>query len=693
MLTANNITKKQAEKELERLAKEIAYNDNLYYNKAQPILSDTEYDKLRRENAELEAMFPDLIRPDSPSLRVGATPLEKFQKIQHQLPMLSLDNTFSEDGFIDFFEKANRFLNSSPSLEFELWAEPKIDGLSASLIYEYGILKQAATRGDGFVGENVTQNAKVIYNIPLAIQIKNVPIIEVRGEVYMNKTVFKSINTERQENGDSLFATPRNAAAGSLRQLDPRITKKRGLRFFAYELISKDLIFQKQQDLFETLEEYGFSTTKEEVCLCKTYKDAFDFYKEITKKRELIPYDIDGIVYKINNREIQARLGNVGRIPRHSVAYKFPAEQIETVLLDIITQIGRMGTITPVAVLEEVILGGATINRASLHNADEIEKKDIRIGDTVILQRAGDVIPYIAGVNLNKRPSGALPYSFPTKCPSCESFLERSEDRAAIMCSAGFACKAQAIERLRHFATALDIEGLGDKNIEFLYKTKRITNFSDIFTLEEKNRKIDEMPLLSTFQIEKPLDQEPGWQAVSVKKLFKNINSKRQISLDRFIYALGIPQVGKQTAALIASHFKTFQEFMNSDQKLTLIDGIGEKTAEEIANFTKNTAIQNVIECLLTQVNILPWSEGNKEELPLYGKTIVFTGKLKTLSRNEAKSLAEKWGAKIGSSVTKNTDLVVIGENASEKMKTAEELGIPIITEEKWLQNPCSILL
>ncbi|MDR0633258.1 MAG: NAD-dependent DNA ligase LigA [Holosporales bacterium] len=694
----------KAAEELDRLTKEIAFHDDLYYNQAQPVISDAEYDQLRIALSDIEASFPDLIRADSPSHMVGAKPLEKFDKVVHQVPMLSLDNAFSEDDVRSFFEKANRFLNVPKEQEMAVFAEPKIDGLSASITYQYGVFECAATRGNGITGEDVTQNVKVIDSIPVLLpeELSEFPRIDVRGEVYMTKAAFKKVNAERESSGEMLFSTPRNAAAGSLRQLDTNVTKKRGLQFFAYEMVCDSPSFHErfptQKSIFDFLEQCRFRIAKD-AALCNSFLELLSFCQVMAEKRGALDYDIDGIVYKINDRAIQRRLGAVGRSPRHSIAYKFPAEQVKTVLRDIVVQVGRMGTLTPVAILDDVKIGGVTVNRATLHNIDEIEKKDICIGDTVILQRAGDVIPQVVGVDVTQRPSGSVSYIFPTKCPSCGGDAVRSDERVAIRCLAGFSCEAQAIERFRHFVSrdAFNIDGLGDCNIEFLYKTGRVKNFADIFTLKERNELAGRTLGLSfTRQPElgdnyrdynslTPLEDEPGWKSVSVKKLFDAIDSRRRIELGRFIYALGILLVGKQTAALLASYYKSFEAFRCADlQQLSNIDGIGKKTAQEIVDFLHNEEMRKVVDDLLRQVEVTAPEEINKHLL-FSGQIIVFTGKLEQLSRKEAKSFAEKLGAQIGSTVTKNTNTVVAGKDAGKKLELAEQLGIRIVTEGEWI--------
>lgn len=686
----------EAAQRLEELAKKIAYHDHLYYNLAQPEISDHEYDLLRQENARLEALFPHLVRLDSPLHRVGSTPMQDFQKVVHQIPMISLEDVFSEEDLKGFFEKMYRFLNMPMNSFVEIWGEPKIDGLSASLIYEYGILKQAATRGDGLVGEDVTQNIKTIQDIPLVLKNEkaaSLKRLEIRGEVYMTKQIFERINADRLQKRETLFSNPRNAAAGSLRQLDSNITKERHLHFFAYEIIVSDFLFSTQNLLMSSLKEWGFSTTSY-VKLCQSLQDILDYYQNIGKNRKNLPYEIDGVVYKVNDRALQARLGTIGRVPRHSVAHKFPAEQVKTYLKDIILQVGRMGTITPVAILEPVVIGGVRVNRATLHNVDEIARLDIHIGDTIILQRAGDVIPQIVRVIKEKRPPNSQSFILPSSCPSCQRLLVRDEDKVAVRCSGGFECPTQAQERLSHFVSrdAFDIEGLGGRNIEFLYKTKRIRNFADIFTLKERNesyKKIYESEGLQDFGGSDkylPLEKEKGWGPLSVKKLFQSIENRRSIPLDRFIYAIGISQIGKQTAILLAQHYKTLSNFLECTlSQLTHIEGIGRKTAEEILQFLKNDEQCQLIKDLKNRVSILPYDNFSQKNLPLSDKIIVFTGKLENLSRNEAKVQAIRLGAKIGSSVTSQTNFVIVGVDAGQKKAAAERLGIQVLNEKEWL--------
>lgn len=686
---------KEVIEELEYLAKEIAFHDDLYYNKSAPVLTDHEYDLLRKRNLELEAVYPELIRDDSPTKRVGISIEPNAKKINHSAQMLSLDNAFSNEDIDDFFEKINRFLNYPADFFSEIWAEPKIDGLSASLIYEYGKLKIGATRGNGFVGEDVTKNIKTITDIPLALELADsfaCETVEVRGEVYMTKKKFEEINLQRAAANQTLFANPRNAAAGSLRQLDENITEQRGLKFFAYEILPRNLynkttsenMIKTQSALNKILNELKFSTT-EQVKLCETKQEIFEYYQGMQNKRKNLPYDIDGVVYKINDRTMQERLGNVGRVPRHSIAHKFPAEQVETIIKEIILQVGRSGSVTPVAVFDPVEIGGAIIKRATLHNVEEIKRKDIRINDTVVLQRAGDVIPQIIRVKNEKRLPGSEAFLFSQNCPCCGRRLVK--DGVFLKCQAGFLCEAQAIERLVHFASkyAFDIEGLGYKNVEFLHRTKRIKNYADIFTLKKRDEEVDNNLLQKVSS--KRLNDEDGWGELSVTKLLKSIENRREISLERFIYSLGVSQVGQTMASLLAKNYKTLEAFLNcSYEELINIDSIGEKTALDIIEFLKNEEQKFLVNELLKEIRVQNHVELQNKDLPFSGKIIVFTGKLEEISRNEAKALVERFGGKIGSSVSQNTDFVVIGSDSGKKKDAAEKLNVKVLTEKKFME-------
>ncbi|GHS91740.1 DNA ligase [Alphaproteobacteria bacterium] len=697
------LSKFEAAQRLEILARELARHDHLYYNMAQPEITDAEYDLLRRENSQLEALYPDLIRPDSPSHRVGATPLEEFQKATHRTPLLSLDNAFSREDVEKFLERATRFLNLSEPLT--LWAEPKIDGLTASLLYEKGVLVRSATRGDGAVGEDVTQNIKTIQDVPLLLSphLDALPSpLEVRGEVYMTHGAFQKLNKTRLEKKEAPFSNPRNAAAGSLRQLDSRITRERHLRFFAYEVVA-DIPFATQESVVQFLKKAGFSTA-ETVRLCPSLDDVMAYYAFMQERRATLPYDIDGVVYKINNRALQARLGEVGRVPRHALAHKFPAEQAKTRVLDIILQMGRTGTLTPVALLAPVAVGGAVIQRATLHNADEIERLDVRVGDAVLLQRAGDVIPKIVRVLKDKRSPSSQKFIFPTLCPSCGTRLVQ-DDEVYVRCPAGFQCPEQNLESLIHFASrdAFDIEGLGNKNMEFLYKTGRVTSFADIFTLQARNEPLKEQAkttqsLFKDYSSErqdsssrpsllpKPLEQEEGWGLLSVRKLWTAIQARRSMAAERFLYALGIPQVGKLTAVLLMQHYKTFENFLKSSaEEWVTIEGIGKKMATAIEDFLNQPDVKNRIQDLLHVVTPLAFVPASEAGGTLSGKTVVFTGKLERLSRTEAKAQALRLGAKVVSAVSAHTDFVVLGADAGKKKADAERLGLRILSEEDWL--------
>lgn len=683
----NELTESDAMQELASLAKDIAYHDFLYFNKAAPEISDYDYDQLVKRNKEIEQTFPHLKRIDSPSLRVGATPSPEFQKVRHSVPMLSLDNAFSFDDIVNFLNRANRFLNMPEDTEIPLIAEPKIDGLSASLIYQNGQLILGTTRGDGVEGENITANLRTVRGIPLRLQGVNIPEnVEIRGEIYLAKSDFQKVNFEREKNNQQLFANPRNAAAGSLRQLDPKITASRPLKFFAYALNALSGLYLKtQEDVLKQLEEFGFSVNPYHQ-YCKSLKDLKSYFRRMNEARNKLDYDIDGLVYKINDLSLQKRLGSVGKAPRHSIAHKFMAEQSETIVEDIQIQIGRTGVLTPVAHLKPVNVGGVMVARATLHNEQEILRKDIRIGDHVIIQRAGDVIPQIVKSLPHKRSEDSWGYAFPLECPSCGSQVVQKENQVAKKCPNGFNCKAQAIQRLSHFISrdAFDIDGLGERNIEKFYEAHLVTSPVDLFTLQKR----DEKSL-------KPLHIQDGWGTQSVTNLFNAINARRRISFDRFIYALGIPQVGLLTARVLATFYVTPENFLfdakklgdhqtNSYQKLLNQDGFGKSILEEISDFFNDDENQNLFQQLASILTITPY-DAPQSSGKLNGKIIVFTGSLKNMSRAEAKDIAERLGAKVGSAISKNTDLVVMGTESGSKLRTAQTLGIQVIDEAAWL--------
>ncbi|MBM3541850.1 MAG: NAD-dependent DNA ligase LigA, partial [Alphaproteobacteria bacterium] len=575
-----DLTPAEAKRELKRLAEEIARHDRLYHQKDAPEISDAAYDALKRRNDAVEARFPDLVRKDSPNRRVGAAPAEGFAKVAHRRPMLSLQNAFGEDDVREFFDRVRRFLNLAEDAAIAVVAEPKIDGLSASLRYANGRFVLGATRGDGETGEDVTRNIATIADVPAALKGKDAPrAIEVRGEVYMGRKDFLALNKRREAEGEPVFANPRNAAAGSLRQLDPRITRSRPLRFFAYSWgeLSEPLA-DTQWKALQRLKAMGFAINPR-ARLCHDMAAALALYAEVGGGRAALDYDIDGVVYKIDRLDWQDRLGAVSRAPRWAIAHKFAAERAETILRAITIQVGRTGALTPVAELEPITVGGVVVSRATLHNEDEIARKDIRVGDTVVIQRAGDVIPQVLAVVQDKRPKGSTPFVFPDRCPICKSEASRKEGEVVRRCTGGLICPAQAVERLKHFVSraAFDIEGLGRKHIDAFYADGLIKTPADIFRLGDKADAIAE---------------REGWGPQSAANLFAAIEERRRIALERFIFALGIPQVGEATARLLAKHYHslaawrramTAAEDHGSEAyaELVAIDGIGPSVAAD----------------------------------------------------------------------------------------------------------------
>ncbi|HSD93244.1 MAG TPA: NAD-dependent DNA ligase LigA [Methyloceanibacter sp.] len=689
------LSEAEAAAELARLAAEIAHHDALYYRKDEPEISDAEYDALRTRNDRIEARYPHLVRDDSPSLKVGAAPVEAFGKVQHRVPMLSLGNVFDEEGLRDFLDRIRRFLGLDTIEGLAFTAEPKIDGLSITLRYEQGRLVQGATRGDGYEGENVTANVRTISDIPKAIESRGFPDpFELRGEIYMSRAAFQRLNEAQAEQGERLFANPRNAAAGSLRQLDPAITAKRPLRFFAYGWGEvADLPAETQWDAYQILRAWGFPLNPL-IKLTYTVEEMLATYRDIESGRAGLDYDIDGIVYKLDRLDLQQRLGFVSRSPRYAVAHKFPAEKATTVLRDIDIQVGRTGALTPVAKLDPVNVGGVVVQNATLHNEDEIARKDVRIGDTVIVQRAGDVIPQILGVVPDKRPKGAKRFVFPEVCPVCGSHASREinpntgKEDAVRRCTGGLICPAQRVERLKHFVSrnAFDIEGLGEKRIQELYADKIIQSPPDVFTLAKRDKRA-----AST------LAEREGWGELSVRNLFNAIEARRNVKLDRFIYALGIRHVGETTARLLARNYGTAEAFLKAmraagkDRRgeafaaLDNIEGIGPTVAAAIADFFAEKHNVDVVEALLKEVRPEPL-EAVDHASPISGKTVVFTGALERMTRSEAKAKAERLGAKVAGSVSKSTDYVVAGPGAGSKLKSAKDLGVKVLTEEDWLK-------
>jgi DNA ligase (NAD+) len=688
------LSEREAAEELKRLTAEIAHHDALYYRQDEPEISDADYDALRARNDAIEARFPHLVRDDSPSLRVGAVPVEAFGKVTHRVPMLSLGNVFDEEGLRDFLDRIRRFLGLPSTEGLAFTAEPKIDGLSITLRYERGVLVQGATRGDGYEGENVTPNVRTIADIPKTVETRGFPDpFELRGEIYMSRHAFQRLNEEQAKRGDRSFANPRNAAAGSLRQLDAAITAQRPLRFFAYGWGEvADLPVETQWDAYQILRAWGFPLNPL-IKLTHTVEDMLATYRDIESGRSGLDYDIDGIVYKLDRLDLQQRLGFVSRSPRYAVAHKFPAEKATTKVRDIDIQVGRTGALTPVAKLDPVTVGGVVVQNATLHNEDEIARKDVRIGDTVIVQRAGDVIPQILGVVKEKRPRGAKRFVFPTVCPVCGSHASREinpntgKEDAVRRCTGGLICPAQRVERLKHFVSrnAFDIEGLGEKRIQELYADRIIQSPPDIFTLAEHDKRTASK-----------LAEREGWGELSAKNLFDAIEARRAIKLDRFIYALGIPHVGEITARLLARNYGTAADFVKAMQaaqdrqseayaELNNIEGIGPTVAAAIADFFAEPHNMKVVEALLKEVATQPL-EAIDHASPISGKTVVFTGTLERMTRSEAKARAERLGAKVAGSVSKNTDYVVVGPGAGSKLKNAKELGVKVLTEDEWLK-------
>jgi DNA ligase (NAD+) len=686
-----DLSEEEATAELERLAAAIAHHDRLYHQEDAPEISDAEYDALRRRNEALEKRFPELIRSDSPSRRVGAAPAGGFAKVRHALPMLSLENAFDDEDVRDFFKGIRNFFKRPQDLErvaedkIAVMAEPKIDGLSSTLRYEQGRLVLGATRGDGVTGENVTENIKAIASVPKKLEGRGWPaVLEVRGEVYYEHKGFFALNAEREKVGEPTFVNPRNAAAGSLRQLDARITAERPLKFFGYALGEVSERFARSHsEILRRLKEWGFAVNPKSR-LCHGLDELLAFHRELANERAELPYDIDGVVYKVDDIDLQERLGMATRAPRWAIAHKFPAEQARTVLKDIMISVGRQGTLTPVAMLEPITVGGVVVSRAILHNEDELARKDIRIGDTVIVQRAGDVIPQVVGVVLEKRPKSAKPFVFPHKCPVCHSLAVREPGEAVRRCTGGLICAAQAVERLRHFASrgTFDIDGLGAQRVHELWTDKLIKSPADIFRLHRH---------------EKELAEREGWGAVSAKKLIDAIEARRRVTLDRFIYALGIPQVGHTTARLLARHYKTLERWRHDMiaakdpsgeawQTLNDIGGIGEDMATDIVGFFAEPHNRKLVDDLLKEIEVLDFEGPKPGGSKIAGKTVVFTGSLTTMTRSEAKGRAEALGANVAGSVSKKTDYVVVGEDAGSKADKAKELGVTTLTEQEWLQ-------
>jgi DNA ligase (NAD+) len=671
-----------------RLQAEIAEHDRRYHGEDAPIISDAAYDALRRRYTALEEAFPQLASADSLSRKVGAAPSEKFAKVRHRVPMLSLGNIFADEEVEEFCARVRRFLGLSDGAPLDVVAEAKIDGLSCSLRYENGELVQAATRGDGYEGEDVTANVRVVEAIPK--RLKDAPkVFEARGEVYMRHADFAALNARQAAAGKPVYANPRNFAAGSLRQLDPRMTAERPLAFFAYAWGEISEPFASTQfGAIEAMGRFGLPTnplTK----LCHSAAEMLTHYRSIEEKRATLGYDIDGVVYKINDLALQQRLGFVSRSPRWAVAHKFPAEQATTIVEAIGINVGRTGALTPLAKLKPVTVGGVVVSNATLHNEDEIARKNVRVCDTVLVQRAGDVIPQVLAVVLDKRPSDSKPYVFPETCPICGSAALREIDEktgekdVVRRCTGTLICPAQAVEGLKHFVSrnAFDIEGLGEKLIELFFTESLVRTPADIFTLKARDG-----------QDHPPLREREGFGETSARNLFNAIDARRSVPLNRFLYALGIRHVGETNARRLARHFGDWGSLRaaaraeNAAEEISAIAGIGPVVAEAIADFFAEPRNETALDALVKEVTIEPM-EAIAAGHPLAGKTIVFTGSLEKMTRDEAKAIAERLGAKVSGSISAKTNLVVAGPGAGSKLAKAKELGVETVDEDEWIRR------
>ncbi len=692
-----NLSEKEAKAELASLAIRLARAEYDYFTRDDPDLDDSEYDRLKQRNREIERIYPHLIRPDSPSSRIGGPISESFEKVSHADRMLSLDNAFSEDDVRIFDTRIRNFLGLTGADPLDYVAEPKIDGLSLSLRYEDGRLIQAATRGNGEIGENVTENALKIGDIPAILNSGGPRILEVRGEAYMRRDDFDVLNAQQSDRGEKTFANPRNAAAGSIRQLDSRITASRPLKFFAYAWgESSERLAATQIEAVARMAELGLPTNPLGV-ICPDVEALIERYHHIDSLRDSLGYEIDGIVYKVNDLALQDRLGIRSTTPRWATAHKFPAETAFTTLNAIEIQVGRTGALSPVARLKPVHVGGVMVSNATLHNEDYIagrgtsgnpirDGRDIRVGDRVEIYRAGDVIPKIKDVDLTARPDDSVPYAFPKTCPECGSRAVREEGDSVTRCTGGLICPVQAVERLKHFVSrnAFEIESLGAKQIEQFHAMKWISEPADIFKLEEIHGA--------------KLAGLERWGEKSTNRLFASIDRRKTISFQRALFALGIRHIGENASALLASHYRSFEtlledidEIADSEsrcgpqwERLVGIDGIGEVMANSLVD-TLSGETRAAIDNLLNEINVEKAGEVTISENELSGKTIVFTGTLEKMTRKEAKTRAESVGAKVTGSVSARTDLVVAGPGAGSKAKKASDLGVEVIDEEAWL--------
>ncbi|BBW91976.1 DNA ligase [Pseudoalteromonas sp. PS1M3] len=654
---------------LRTLLEQHNYN---YYVLDTPSIPDAEYDRLLRELSALETQNPEFLSADSPTQKVGGAALSKFEQVAHQVPMLSLDNAFSEDEFTGFNRRIKERLMSTDELTF--CCEPKLDGLAVSIIYRDGVLVQAATRGDGFTGENITQNVKTIRNVPLKLRGDYPKELEVRGEVFMDSAGFEKLNNEAQKRGEKVFVNPRNAAAGSLRQLDSKITAKRPLMFYAYStgLVADGSIPEDHFQQLEKLTDWGLPLCPE-TKLVEGPQAALDYYDDILTRRSELKYEIDGVVIKVNKKALQERLGFVARAPRWAIAYKFPAQEEVTQLLDVEFQVGRTGAITPVARLEPVFVGGVTVSNATLHNGDEIARLGVKVGDTVIIRRAGDVIPQITQVVLERRPTDARDIVFPSACPICDSHVEKVEGEAVARCTGGLVCPAQRKQAIKHFASrkALDIDGLGDKIVDQLVDRELIKTPADLFILKQGH-----------------FESLERMGPKSAKNLVTALNEAKATTLAKFLYSLGIREAGEATAQNLANHFLTLESIISASvESLTQVSDVGDIVASHVRGFFDEEHNLAVVNALIEQgVHWPALSAPSEDEQPLAGLTYVLTGTLNTLNRNDAKARLQQLGAKVSGSVSAKTDALVAGEKAGSKLTKAQDLGIDVLTEDDLIE-------